>query len=174
MKELRYPIGRFIIPENITDSQRQQWIQEIREAPGQLRKSVKDLTKEQTDTPYREGGWTIRQVVHHISDSHLNGYVRFKLALTEEQPLIRGYIQEKWANLEDTKKTPLEVSISLLESLHERWIVLLNSLQRQDFMKEFNHPESGLATLETALGLYAWHGRHHIAQITSLRKRQGW
>ena len=174
MTDLRYPIGKFTIEGEITEQRRRQWIDEIREAPAQLRAAVAGLTEEQLGTPYRPGGWTVRQVVHHLPDSHLNSYVRFKLALTEEQPTIKPYEQERWAELEDGRAAPVEISLALLESLHRRWVLLLYSLQPADFLRRFRHPELGEVSLERNLALYAWHGRHHIAHITSLRERMGW
>ena len=149
-------------------------IAHIAEAPTHLRKAIGGLTDEQLDTPYREGGWTVRQVVHHVPDSHLNAYTRFKLALTEESPAIKPYDEAAWARLSDSRDTPVETSLALLESLHDRWTRLLRALSADDFRRTVNHPENGVMTLDTLLGLYAWHGRHHVAHITSLRGRRGW
>jgi len=132
------------------------------------------LSTEQLDTPYRPGGWTVRQVVHHLPDSHLNSYIRFRLALTEKEPTIKPYDQERWAELDDAKTAPIEPSLALLEALHQRWIMLLRSLIPADFARTFNHPEMGIVTLDATLRLYEWHGRHHTAHITSLRERMGW
>jgi len=172
--DLRYPIGPFEWKDSLTEEERQRAIDGIAEAPARLRAAVKGLSPQQLDTPYRPGGWTVRQVVHHVPDSHLNAYIRFKLALTEDQPTIKPYDQERWAGLEDTRNTPVEVSLGLLETLHQRWVALLKSLRPQDFARTFRHPELGIVTLDKHLSLYAWHGRHHIAHITSLRERMGW
>jgi hypothetical protein len=172
--DLQYPIGKFQWGGAITDEQREQLIGQIEQAPAQLRQAVAGLTEEQVDTPYRPGGWTVRQVVHHLPDSHMNAYVRFRLALTEDVPTIKPYDQERWAALEDARTAPTELSLSLLESLHRRWVLLLRSLRAADFARTFQHPEIGLVTLDKYLGMAAWHGRHHIAHITSLRDRMGW
>ncbi len=172
--DLRYPIGQFKWPGEITAGQRRRFIDQIEETPARLRAAVKGLSNEQIDTPYRPGGWTVRQVVHHLPDSHLNSYIRFKLALTEEEPLIKPYDQERWAELDDARTAPPETSLALLESLHRRWVLLLRSLTPADFARAFRHPELGVVTLEKNLSLYAWHGRHHVAHITSLRERMGW
>jgi uncharacterized damage-inducible protein DinB len=172
--DLRFPIGKFIAPVIFSQETRQGHIQDIADAPSQLRAAVQGLSVAQFDTPYRPGGWTLRQVVHHLPDSHLNSYVRFKLALTEEEPTIKPYDEQRWAELSDTIQTPPEVSLDLLESLHRRWVVLLRSLSPTDLARTFKHPESGQQSLERTLALYSWHGRHHIAHITSLRTRMGW
>ncbi|HEV8131997.1 MAG TPA: bacillithiol transferase BstA [Acidobacteriota bacterium] len=174
MTDLRYPIGEFKMPAAITDEQRKRFIDEIAETPAKLRAAVGGLSSEQFDTPYRPGGWTVRQVVHHLPDSHLNSYIRFKLALTEDEPLIRTYDQESWARLEDGRTAPPEISLALLESLHKRWVLLLRSLKPTDFSRKFRHPEWGVLTLDQNLSLYGWHGQHHVAHITSLRERMGW
>ncbi|MCQ6265094.1 bacillithiol transferase BstA [Fictibacillus sp. WQ 8-8] len=173
MIDLRYPVGLFALDQDITEKKIEEWIHDIESAPNQLKEAVNDLTEEQLDTPYRPGGWTVRQVVHHLPDSHLNSYTRFKLALTEENPVIRPYKEDQWAELPDSK-LPIAVSIQLLEALHERWIVLLKSLTTADLEKTFTHPDSGVVTLAQNIGLYSWHSRHHIAHITSLRQRLGW
>ncbi|HKG22797.1 MAG TPA: putative metal-dependent hydrolase, partial [Blastocatellia bacterium] len=144
------------------------------ETPARLREAVEWLSPEQLETPYRPGGWTVRQVVHHVPDSHLNSYVRFKLALTEDHPTIRPYREDRWAELEDARSAPLDVSLALLDSLHGRWVLLLRSLKPEDFARTFEHPELGEVSLEKNVALYAWHGRHHVAQITSLIERMGW
>jgi len=172
--DLRYPIGKFRYEGEMTEEARRRAIEEIAETPARLRAAVKGLTPPQLDTPYRPEGWTVRQVVHHLPDSHMNAYIRFKLALTEHEPTIKPYEQERWAQLEDTPKTPVEVSLALLDNLHERWVVLLRSFGPADFARTFRHPELGVVTLDKQLALYAWHGRHHVAHITSLRKRMGW
>ena len=172
--DLRYPIGKFKIDDYITEGQRERFIDEIAEAPARLRAAVEGLSTEQIDTPYRPGGWSVRQVVHHVPDSHLNSYTRFKLALTEEEPTIKPYYEDRWAELDDARTAPLEISLALLESLHRRWVLLLRSLKPADFALAFRHPELGLVTLEKNVALYAWHGRHHVAHITSLRERMKW
>jgi uncharacterized damage-inducible protein DinB len=174
MSDLRYPLGQFDFENEPTDEERRQFIAQIAEAPSRLREAVSGLSEEQLDTEYRPGGWTVRQVVHHLPDSHLNRYVRFKLALTEEEPTIRPYDEDRWARLEDTRLTPPAISLDLLEALHERWVVLLRSLSTEDFRRTFRHPDLGRVSLNKNVGLYAWHGRHHIAHITALRERMGW
>lgn len=172
--DIRYPIEKFDEKTIVTSGNRGRFIDEIAEAPAKLRVAIKGLSEEQLDTPYRLGGWTVRQVVHHLPDSHLNAYVRFKLGLTEEQPLIKTYDEAAWADLFDSRNTPVETSLTLLESLHERWVTLLRSLGDTDFERKINHPEWGLMNLSTLLALYAWHGKHHVAHITSLKEREGW
>lgn len=174
MTDLSYPIGRFQFPESVTEDDRRCFIGEIEAAPARLRAAVAGLSPEQLDTPYRPGGWTVRQVVHHLPDSHLNSYVRFRLALTEEEPTIKPYDEKRWAELSDARTAPIEPSLALLESLHRRWVLLLRTLKPADFARSFRHPEHGLVTLEGNLALYAWHGRHHVAHITRLRQRMGW
>jgi uncharacterized damage-inducible protein DinB len=174
MADLSYPIGKFSFQEPSTREQRQQWIAEIAQAPPKLRSAVAGLSPEQLDTPYRPGGWTVRQVVHHVPDSHMNSYMRFKLALTEDEPTIKPYDEARWAELADTPATPVEVSLTLLESMHDRWVRLLRSLKDADFERQFRHPELGMMRLDRSLALYAWHGKHHVAHITSLRERMGW
>jgi len=173
--DLRYPIGTFSFEGEATDAQRRRWIEEIDKAPAALRAGVAGLTPDQMDTPYRPNGWTVRQVVHHLPDSHLNAYVRFKLALTEDEPTIKPYDEARWAELADTRTVSPDVSLTLLESLHERWVALLQSMTPKEFRRTFHHPEQGRSlTLEEVLAMYAWHGRHHVAHITSLRTREGW
>ncbi|WDL98385.1 YfiT family bacillithiol transferase [Alicyclobacillus sp. ALC3] len=175
MDDFRYPIGKFQNRNKISAEQRADWVKQIAEAPTELRVAIHGLSSEQLDTPYRTGGWTVRQVVHHLPDSHMNSYIRFKLALTEDKPIIKPYQEERWAELNDYRDTPIEVSLILLETLHHRWVTLLSNLQDEQCVRTFTNPESGdVLSLETALGLYAWHGRHHVAQIRSLRKRMGW
>ncbi len=174
MIDARYPIGKFHFEGPPSEAQRASLINEIEQAPAALRAAVKGLTPEQIDTPYREGGWTVRQVTHHVPDSHMNAYVRFKLALTEDEPTIKPYAEDRWAQLTDTQSTPVEVSLALLESLHSRWVNLLRSLGPEDWKRTFRHPELGPVSLEKNLALYSWHGRHHVAHVTELRKRMGW
>jgi hypothetical protein len=172
--DLSYPIGKYEHKPTLTPAERETAIAQIAAAPKCLRDAVAGLSHQQFDTPYRPGGWTVRQVVHHVPDSHLNSYVRFKLALTENEPTIRPYDEALWAKLQDSRDTPVEVSLSLLESLHHRWEVLLRSLNPEDFSRRLRHPAQGPMTLDDMLGSYAWHGRHHLAHITSLRSREGW
>lgn len=174
MTDPRYPVGKFHYDGSPSEEQKQEFLDQIAATPKQLRTAIKGLSEPQLDTPYRPGGWTIRQVVHHVPDSHMNSYVRFKLALTEDEPTIKTYAEDRWAELSDTKATPVEVSLTLLESLHDRWVRLLRSLSSQDWKKTFRHPELGPMTLEKTLALYAWHGRHHVAHITELRKQMSW
>lgn len=171
--DLRYPIGKFQPVENIADAQRRAFIAAIAETPEKLKAAVAGLNERQLDTPYRPRGWTVRQVVHHVPDSHMNAFVRFKLALTEDNPTIKTYDEARWAELADAK-TPVEPSLLLLESLHKRWILLLNSLTPTEWQRTFRHPELGTMTLDKNLQLYAWHGRHHVAHITALRERNNW
>ena len=172
--DLRYPIGEFVPATQLSSEKRNTYINQIAEAPARLRAAVTGLSPQQLDTPYRPGGWTVRQVVHHVPDSHMNSYIRCKLALTEQEPTIKPYQEDLWAQLADTRTTPVEVSLQLLECLHQRWTALLRALQTQDWLRKFCHPELGELTLDTNLALYAWHGRHHVAHITSLRERLGW
>ncbi len=174
MTDLRFPIGYFKLDGPPTDDEVLQAIKQITEAPAKLRAAVEGLTAEQLDTPYRPEGWTVRQVVHHVPDSHLNSYCRFKLALTEDEPTIKAYHEDRWAELEDSRTTPVDVSLSMLEALHKRWVSLLKSLAPADFARTFRHPDIGVVSLAQNACLYAWHGRHHTAHITSLRERNGW
>jgi uncharacterized damage-inducible protein DinB len=174
MNDQRYPIGKFHYEGPLSEEQKQTPLNDIAQTPANLRAAVKGLSEAQLDTPYRSGGWTVRQVVHHVPDSHMNSYVRFKLALTEDEPTIKPYAEDKWAELADTKATPIEVSLALLDSLHDRWVRLLRSLTPDDWKKTFRHPALGPMTLEKTLALYAWHGRHHVAHITELRKQMSW
>jgi hypothetical protein len=175
MEDLRYPIGQFRY-EGEPDQQRLgHWIDEIAETPSNLRAVVAGLSPHQLDTPYREKGWTVRQVVHHLPDSHLNAYTRLKLALTEDAPVIRPYDEARWAELPDARQGPIEISLNLLESLHHRWVLLLRQLTPADFRRQFMHPEHGRPfQVQESLALYAWHGRHHVAHIASLRRRMAW
>jgi uncharacterized damage-inducible protein DinB len=174
MADLQYPIGRFVEDTAVTEGKRRGWIQEIAGAAALFRKAVAGLTPEQLDTPYRPGGWSVRQVVHHMPDSHTHVYIRFRLALTEAEPTITGYSAAAWADLPDARTGPVEPSLALLETLHERWVLLLRSMTSEDFAKTFRRPDGTVVTLDRALQTYAWHGRHHAAHITSLRERMGW
>lgn len=164
----RYPIGTFQLEGDITKSLTNQWIEEIANLPKKVREAVSGLSEEQLDTPYRESGWKIRQVVHHIADSHMNAYIRFKLALTEENPTIKPYEEARWAELEDSK-LPVEVSLTLLESVHVRLVELLNSLNEEELKRTFVHPASGVVSIEKNIGMYAWHGNHHLAHIKNAK-----
>jgi uncharacterized damage-inducible protein DinB len=170
----RYPIGQYKAPKEVTAAMRTQAIQEIAAAPAAVRAATQGLGDAQLDTPYREGGWTVRQVVHHVADSHMNAYVRCRLALTESEPTIKPYEESAWAKLEDAARSPIEVSLRLLEPLHERWVTLLRAVKAQEFARTFRHPEHGVRTLDWMLFLYAWHGKHHTAHIAELRKQNGW
>ncbi len=174
MPDLRFPIGEFRFDSETAAEHHETWLNQIEAAPAQLRAAVDGLDAVRLDTPYRPEGWTVRQVVHHLPDSHMNSYIRFKLALTEETPTICGYEQDRWAQLEDGRNGPVELSLDILDTLHGRWIYLLRSLKPVEFERSFMHPEIGPVSLWTNLAYYAWHGRHHIAQITALREREGW
>ena len=174
MEDMRFPVGKFHYDGPLTPEQQKSFLEAIAQTPAELRAAIKGLSDSQLDTPYRPEGWTVRQVVHHVPDSHLNAYVRFKLALTEEDPTIKPYAEDRWAELADTKATPVEVSLTLTDSLHDRWVRLLRSLAPEQWKRTFRHPEMGPMTLEKTLALYAWHGRHHVAHITELRKRMSW
>lgn len=174
MTDLRYPIGKFTYNEPLNEEQRRIFVEQIAETPANLRAAIKGLSEEQLETPYRPDGWTVRQVVHHVPESHMNSYIRFKLALTEDDPTIKPYAEDRWAQTPDVRATPLEVSLTLLESLHDRWVRLLRLLGPQEWKRTFRHPELGSMTLEKTLALYAWHGRHHVAHIIELRKRMSW
>ena len=170
----RYPIGKPDLIEHLSDDQRRAKIAEIASTPSKLRTAISGLNAEQLDTPYRDGGWTPRQVVHHLPDSHMNAFIRTKLTLTEESPTIKPYDEDAWSKLGDVPNTPIEVSLTLLENLHKRWDILLRSMKPSDFARTFTHPERGKLTLDQNLCIYAWHGAHHVAHITELRKRKGW
>jgi uncharacterized damage-inducible protein DinB len=174
MTDPRYPIGKFSFDGLPTAEQRQEHITHIEQTPARLRAAVHGLSDQQLNTPYREGGWTVRQVAHHVPDSHMNAYIRFKLALTEDEPTIRPYMEDRWAELPEAKSAPIEVSLALLDSLHQRWMLVLRNLTDADWKRTFRHPELGLLSLEKTLALYSWHGRHHVAHVTSLREKMGW
>jgi len=174
MTDLRYPIGKFQSPASVTDAERAVLVDQIAALPAELRSAVTTLDDTQLGTPYREGGWTVRQVVHHVPDSHVNAYTRFKLALTEDVPTIKTYEEAQWAELPEARSAPIGVSLALLDALHQRWVLLLRVLAPAQFARAFRHPELGVMTLDQQIALYAWHGRHHLAHITSLRTRMGW
>src|SRR6266704_5373026 len=170
----RYPIGKFNWSGSSTVEERSRFIDEIAAVPQLMRSAAAGLNSSQLDTPYRDGGWTVRQLVHHLPDSHMNAYVRFKLALTESVPTIKPYAEDKWAELADSRSTPIETSLVLLESLHSRWVLLLRSLKPEDFSRKLVHPDRGEKTIDWLLFVYGWHGPHHTAHITELRKAKGW
>ncbi len=169
MNDLQYPVGKFELTVFPNQKERKILIKSVSELSGKLKLVVKEFSQKELEKPYREGGWTARQVVHHLADSHMNAYIRFKLALTEDTPVIRPYKQKEWAKLPDVKSTPVDVSVNLLESIHKRWTVLLNAMSENDFRKKYIHPESGEVSLGEALALYEWHGRHHLAHIVSVK-----
>jgi hypothetical protein len=174
MNDLRYPVGEFRFPDLVSAEDLVLFIRQIAQAPADLRRAVAGLTDAQLDTPYRPGGWTVRQLAHHVPDSHINSYTRFRLALTEQEPVIKPYDEKRWAELPDSRTLPVEMSLALLENLHARWVALLRSLSGADWKRCFRHPDLGLVSLENNAALYAWHGRHHVAHITALRSRMGW
>jgi hypothetical protein len=171
---LSYPIGPFEAPESVDAAARAEYLRQMAAAPAHFREAVRNLDDAQLDTPYRPGGWTVRQAIHHVADSHMNAYVRFRLALTEDDPVIKPYDQAAWAELADARTGPVETSLSLIEALHARWVALAASLPEAAFERAFIHPERGRVALGTNLAMYAWHGRHHAAHITGLRERMGW
>jgi uncharacterized damage-inducible protein DinB len=174
MPDPRFPTGKFVPPAQATVESRSRAIEVIAETPQLLRDAVQGLDEDQLDTPYREGGWTLRQVVHHVPDSHVNAYIRLKLALTEPAPVIKPYDEAAWANLADTTAVPIDVSLNLLDAVHARWVALLRSMKDDDFRREYVHPDTGRHALDHLVALYAWHGPHHIAHVTTTRSRLGW
>ncbi len=173
MTDLRFPIGKFT-DSPISPAQRQQLIDQIAELPRHFRAAVNGLTPQQIETPYRPEGWTVRQLVHHVPESHMNAYIRCKLALTETKPTIKPYMEDRWANLADVPVTPLETSLALLELVHARWVTMLRLVREEEWARTFIHPENGERRLDQTLAQYAWHGRHHTAHVTALRERMGW
>ncbi|APH04159.1 YfiT family bacillithiol transferase [Bacillus weihaiensis] len=173
-EQIRFPIGQFEPLQNPTSEQRNKWIQEISELPKLLRLTVQNLSIEQLHTQYRPGGWTIQQVVHHMADNDMNAFIRFKKALTEDNPIASSYREDLWAELSDYQNTPIETSLNLIESIHCRFVILFCSLSTYDFERTFKSPTHGLMNLDVATQRYAWHGRHHIAQIEALKQRMGW
>ncbi len=167
--KVRYPIGDFALAPEVTPAERRQWIRQMDELPGRLAAAVAGLRDEELSTPYREGGWTLKQVVHHLADAHLNGFARFKLALTEDTPAIKTYEEALWAETADGRDAPVEVSLQLLAALHRRWTILLESLSEAQFARAFSHPDRGLMTIDKAIQLYAWHCLHHTAHIDAFR-----
>ena len=170
----RYPVGTFAPPETFDATLRTAFVEQIAAAPAALREAVAGLSARQLDTPYRDGGWTVRQVVHHLPDSHLNAYTRFKLALTEEQPLIKTYEEARWAELPEARVADVALSLALLDALHARWVTAIRVLPREAFARTLRHPDLGVMSVDLLLALYAWHGRHHVAHVTALRERMGW
>lgn len=173
-EDLRYPIGRFQIPPQVSATHRNEWIGTIESLPVELSAALSGLGDEELSTPYRHGGWTVRQLVHHLADSHINAYVRMRLALTEETPVIKTYQEAKWAELPDAQSEDPAVSLQLLEALHRRWTFLLEKMTGEQFARKYRHPEFGEMDMAVVLALYAWHCRHHLAHVASLRKRSGW
>ena len=174
MEDLRYPIGKYQ-PELFSAKQLQEWLIDIKFLPQHLENAVLNLDEQQLNTPYRSEGWTVRQVVHHVADSHMNAYIRFKLGLTEDNPTIKPYNEEAWAKMKDTALIPINVSLTLLHALHTRWMEVLNDIKEEEWNRTVVHPEHGRQmTLWYLLGMYAWHGRHHTAHVTSFRERMGW
>jgi uncharacterized damage-inducible protein DinB len=174
MSDPRYPIGKFSYDGPLTAEQKKQYLDDIEQTPARLRAAVSGLSDQQLNTPYRDGGWTVRQLAHHVPDSHMNAYIRFKLALTEDDPTIKPYMEDRWAELPESKQAPIEVSLVLLDSLHRRWTMVLRNIKDSDWRRTFRHPEMGPMTLEKTLALYSWHGRHHVAHVTTLREKMGW
>jgi uncharacterized damage-inducible protein DinB len=175
LEEQKFPIGRYKKTETITTELLEQWINDIAHFPKKIKDAVEYLNDEQLDTPYRPEGWTIRQVVHHCADSHMNSFMRFKLALTEDKPTIKPYFEDRWAELEDSKTFPIKSSIQLLEALHARWTILLQNMEDKDLRRTFIHPEHGEEVqLDENIGIYAWHCNHHLAHITTLKQQKGW
>jgi hypothetical protein len=173
MSDARYPIGKFTPVPSLTAAERNVCIEQITTAPALFRRAVAGLTEAQLDTPYRPDGWTVRQVAHHLPDSHMNAYIRFKLGLTEDAPAIKTYEEKDWAKTPETR-APIGMSLDLLAALHERWVALLRAMSPADYARTIRHPEWGTPSLDAILALYAWHGRHHTAHVTELRKREAW
>ncbi len=170
----RYPIGKYE-PKPYSEAQLQEWLADIKFLPAAIEAAVQNLDEQQLDTPYRDGGWTVRQLVHHVADSHMNAYIRFKLGLTEDNPTIKPYEEKDWAEMVDTKEVPINISITLLHTLHTRWHSILKGMKQSDLDRTVIHPEhQRQMTLWFLLGMYAWHGRHHTAHITALREKMGW
>lgn len=175
IEELKYPIGKFERPAEITPEKIEEWIGEIEALPKQLKDCVANLTEEQLDTPYRPEGWTVRQVIHHIADSHMNSYIRFKWTATEDNPTIKAYDQVAWGDLPDSKTAPVELSLAIIEGLHLRWVTLLKTYTEADWKRTMFHPESKKTIpMDVNLPMYGWHGKHHIAHIEALKKRESW
>ena len=174
MDDPRYPLGPFAAPPEFTPARRREYIDQIAAMPGRLRAAVEGLTEPYLQHPYRDEGWTVAQVVHHLADSHVNAYVRFKMAATEDNPLVKAYNESRWADFVDAKRADVRPSLDILTGLHLRWVALLGSLTDEQFARTYQHSVMGPVALDYALALYAWHGRHHTAHITALRERMGW
>ncbi|HSZ62107.1 MAG TPA: bacillithiol transferase BstA [Terriglobales bacterium] len=176
MPDPRYPIGKFSYSGPLTAEQKHRCLTDIEQTPARLRAALSELSDEQLNTPYRDGGWTLRQLAHHVPDSHMNSYIRCKLALTEDNPTVKPYMEDLWAELPEAKQAPIEISLALLDSLHQRWIwiLMLRKLTDADWQRTFRHPDLGPMSLEKNLALYSWHGRHHVAHVTALREKMGW
>jgi hypothetical protein len=175
LEQLKYPIGKFTAPANISATQLRNYIDDIRYLPAQLELAVQNLDSNQLETPYRPGGWTVIQVVHHVADSHMNAVIRVKLALTESNPVIKPYEESLWAELPDVKNTPINISLTLLHALHTRWINVLDHLTEEQWERTFTHPATQkVSTLKVATGMYAWHSKHHLAHIENLKERNNW
>jgi hypothetical protein len=174
IEKLKYPIGSYTSRNDISADDVKKYIETIEALPERLRKEVKGFTEEQLRTQYREGGWTVKQIVHHLPDSHLNAYSRMKQMITEDEPTAKPYDETKWAELEDAKNAPIEISLNLLEALHKRWVIFLRSLTPVQMKRKLNHPELGEKIMDDYIGLYAWHCKHHLAHIIELKKRKGW
>ncbi|WP_025141708.1 YfiT family bacillithiol transferase [Pedobacter jeongneungensis] len=172
LEQLKYPIGQFAMPDIFDQKQIDTWISEIEALPGQIKTATENLTNEELNQTYRPGGWTLRQVVHHIPDSHINAYIRFKQAVTEDIPVIRPYYEERWAETEEAKNGDIKLSVDLLTGLHQRWVVFLKTLKVGDYQRKYIHPAHNKElTLANMLGMYAWHGKHHLAHITNTRTK---
>ena len=174
LEKLRYPIGKYDRSQPLTTATLEEALTSLAKHPGELRATVVTLSDEQLDTPYRPGGWTVRQTIHHLADSHMNAYIRCKLALTEDNPTIKPYEEALWSNLPDARDGAVEMSLNLLDGLHDRWVLCLENLTAEQWKRTFNHPESGITPLDLAVHLYAWHGKHHLTQIKNLRERMDW
>jgi hypothetical protein len=174
MSDPRYPVGKYEKPATVDAAMRARFIDQLAATPSMLRAAVSGLDDHQLDTPYRDGGWTVRQVVHHVPDSHMNAYIRTKWALTEDKPTIKPYDENSWANLPEAKGGPIEMSLSLLEAVHRRWVACIRGVSPDLWSRQLMHPESGVMSIDQLFALYSWHGRHHVAHITSLRKAKGW
>ncbi len=172
--DLRYPVGKWEKKGPLTHDEREKMIESVAAAPERVRAATAGLNDSQLNTPYRPGGWTVRQTVHHIADSHMNAFIRMRLGVTEVEPTVKPYDEKLWAELIDTRSAPVELSLSILDALHKRWVMFMRAMREIDFMRAINHPENGKMTLDDVLSLYEWHGRHHAGHITALRTRAGW
>ncbi len=172
--DLRYPVGKWKKKGPFTNAQRHEMIASIAAAPESYRAATAGLTEAQLNTPYRNGGWTVRQTIHHVADSHMNAYIRFRLGITEAEPTVKPYDEKTWAELFDARTAPVEISLGLIDGVHKRWVMLLETVREIDFNRNVRHPEHGTMSLDDLMALYEWHGRHHAAHITALRQRNGW